>query len=58
MGLLVGWFLIRGSMEVFGRGRPVVDFRFPWFSFFVLDLIRLRVDGMTPTLSLFELIEA
>lgn len=26
--------LDKGSMEVFGRGRPVVDFRFPWFSFF------------------------
>ena len=36
----------------------MVDFRFSWSSFFALDLIRLRVNGMTPTLSLIDLIEA
>ena len=36
----------------------MVDFRFSWSSFFALDLIRLRVNGIPPTLSLFELIEA
>ena len=57
MSLSVGWLLIR-EFDGGLRGRPVVDFRFSWSSFFALDLIRLRVNGMTPTLSLFELIEA